>query len=81
MTDYTPVECGLHSEYELLIMRAQVITIEFRNADNKIQTSTGIPTDIFNHQNKEYLQMTSETGKIQVRLDQIISHTKIETKL
>jgi len=77
MTDYKPIECGLHSEYELLIMRAQRVNIEFQGANELKQVHTGTPTDMISKNNAEFLEISSAGRKELIRLDKIIDYTKI----
>ena len=46
MTDYTPVDCGLHSTFELAIMQHQQIRLSWLD-NNAVLTEMVLPTDLF----------------------------------
>jgi transcriptional antiterminator Rof (Rho-off) len=72
MTDYTPVDCGLHSKYELVIMHRQTLRLTWRDTDGEQQTKTVIPADLRTRGHEEFLMVTGNDGIEQaVRLDRI----------
>ena len=46
MTDYTPVDCGLHSNYELAIMQHQPVRLSWQDNEASVHTETVLPTDL-----------------------------------
>lgn len=71
--DYIPIDCGLHSQYELAIMQQTKTVIRWID-DQQIQHDETIePLDLITRNKKEY--MTVKTGNneiIDIRLDKII---------
>lgn len=73
MTDYTPVDCGLHSEYELAIMHRQTLRLTWRDTDGEQQTKTVIPADLHTRGHEEFLMvMGNDSIEQVVRLDRIV---------
>jgi Rho-binding antiterminator len=73
MTDYTPVDCGLHSEYELAIMHRQTLRLTWRDTDGEQQTKTVIPADLRTRGHEEFLMvMGNDSIEQAVRLDRIV---------
>ena len=69
MSDYQPVACALHSEYELLAMRRAKVEI-VREDDGA--TLRGIVSDILVHDGAEFLLLECGAGeRVEIRLDQI----------
>ena len=73
MTDYEPVDCGLHSKYELLVMQAVQIQIIFRDTDLAMHTDTGVATDLFSKNGEEFLSFSGTHSNKLIRLDRIIA--------
>lgn len=70
---YTPIKCGLHSEYELAIMHKQKCILKWNNANNIQQTETILPLDIFTKNKQEFLKfITTDNTTLEIRLDKII---------
>jgi Rho-binding antiterminator len=73
MTDYTPVDCGLHSEYELAIMHRDKLKLTWRDADGKTCSDTITPTDLRTRNSKEFLVVSDADGmEREIRLDRIL---------
>lgn len=71
-TDYTPVDCGLHSEYERLVMQGRECTLGWCDAAGKTYRQRVTPTDIFTRDREEYLQVIDAGGVTRnIRLDRI----------
>ena len=76
MTDYMPVDCGLHSEYELAIMHRQALKLSWHDSDGRNHTQTVLPADLRTRNHEEFLAVTTEDGAVQeIRLDRI-THVK-----
>ena len=73
MSDYTPISCALHSEYELAIMRRTTMVLQWRDRSGEIVTGEILPTDLNTRPDGEYLTATTAEGRsIRIRLDQIM---------
>ena len=72
MSDYSPIDCGIHSELELLAMRCSVVKLTFL-ADGW-QELTGRVEDIYVRDGAEYLRFVDiHVRAHEIRLDRIIS--------
>lgn len=71
-TDYIPIDCGQHSEYELLIMQHRSCRLGWRDAAGSMHTRVVTPTDLRTRNNAEYLEVTDAAGvTLELRLDRI----------
>lgn len=69
MSDYTPISCAQHSEYELMAMQRQMV--ELKLVESK-ETMVGRLVDIRARRGAEYMILLLEDGqKSEVRLDHI----------
>jgi len=74
---YIPINCGLHSNYELLAMHRRRVGICWDSA-SKMEEKTGRVVDVFTHNKAEYLRLLLPSeDTIDIRLDHI---RKIVTK-
>ena len=78
MTDdnnsYIPIECGLHSEYELAIIHKEKCILKWNDDNNVQQTETILPLDIFIKNKQEFLKfITTDNTTLEIRLDKIIN--------
>lgn len=64
--DYRPIDCGLHSELELLAMRRQPVTLILRDGE-----AAGRVVDLVVRDGAEYLVLESAGGRSEIRLDRI----------
>jgi len=72
--DYIPIDCGLHSEYELAIMHKKKGKLTWYNSSHLMESQTVEPIDIFTRDKKEYLKIrSSDDSVIDIRLDKIIT--------
>lgn len=72
MTDYRPIDCGLHSEYELAIMLHRKIRLTWRDSQEK-HRETVLPEDIHTRDHAEYLVFRTEDGRqLEIRLDHVL---------
>jgi Rho-binding antiterminator len=77
MTDYTPVDCGLHSEYELAIMHRDKLTLTWCEADGKTCSDTITPTDLRTRNSEEFLVVSDSGGmELEIRLDRILHFSR-----
>lgn len=76
---YTPIECGLHSEYELAIMHKSRIKINWKEPDNSLHTETATPIDLIVKEKQEFLKIKTIDDVIhEIRLDKITQFNLIE---
>ncbi len=72
MTDYRPIDCGLHSEYELAIMQGRRLTLRWREAGGEARRETLLPLDLVTRDGAEYLLAEDSDGRrLEIRLDHI----------
>ena len=75
MTDYVPIDCAVHSGYELAIMHRQQLRLAWRDRDGIIHIKMVTPTDLRTQNHEEFLDVTDERGDIySIRLDRIHNH-------
>ncbi len=73
MTDYTPVDCALYSEYEVAILQHKRMRLSWRQADGQLHLEVLRPVDLQTRGHAEFLLAKSLDGKrLELRLDQII---------
>lgn len=74
MTDYTPIDCGLHSEYELAIMRRQALRLTWRDTQDTVHIGIYRPLDLHTRDGEEFMVVADTDGtQSQIRLDYIMS--------
>ncbi len=72
MSDYTPIDCDLYSEYELAIMHRSKLRIGWRDSAGLTHIETLMPRDLQTRQGEEFLiAETAMAERIEIRLDQI----------
>ncbi|HAJ92405.1 MAG TPA: transcriptional antiterminator, Rof [Gammaproteobacteria bacterium] len=72
MTDYIPVDCGLHSEYELAIMHQDKLELGWRDADGKVHIEMVFPLDLRTRNSEEFMVIAGADGtELEIRLDHI----------
>ncbi len=77
MTDYVPIDCGLHSEYERAILQKQRLQIVWRDPDGTHHIETIAPLDLLTSAGEEFLVGHTATGaRLEIRLDYISNHRK-----
>jgi transcriptional antiterminator Rof (Rho-off) len=75
MTDYRPVDCALHSEYELAIMQQRRLHLTWQGNDATTHIEVIMPTDLYTPQGEEYMVITRGNGQVEdIRLDRIIRY-------
>lgn len=73
MTDYTPIDCGLHSEYELAIMQQRKLRVSWTDPGGQAHVETLRPLDLITRQHEEFMVAeTANQQRIELRLDYII---------
>ena len=72
MTDYTPVDCGLHSEYELAIMQRRRLVLSWHDEGQIDHSETVTPVDLYTLDGGKFLRVRdSHDLKHIIRLDRI----------
>jgi len=75
MTDYIPVDCGLHSEYELAILRQQSLRLTWRDPQGTVHLGVYRPLDLRTRHGEEFLVVTDAQGvESLIRLDYILGY-------
>ena len=75
MTDYIPIDCAVHSGYELAIMHHQRLRLTWRDDDGIIHIKLVTPTDLRTLNHEEFLDVTDALGdSYSIRLDRIQQH-------
>lgn len=74
MSDYQPIACGLHSEYELLAMQRARVMLRLRGDD---VACSGRVIDILTREGAEFMVLEASPGeRREVRLDQILEYDR-----
>lgn len=75
---YNPVDCGLHSEYELAIMHHDTLQLTWHDTNGTTRIDLLQPTDLCTRNGAEFLQATGSDGTIhEIRLDRIRGYKKV----
>ena len=70
---YVPVDCGLHSEYELAIMHKVILQLTWIDQHEHQHNGSFMPVDLRTTQHQEYLVVKTDDGKLhEIRLDKIL---------
>ena len=77
MNPYNPVSCDLHSQYELLIMHHDRITVHYRDPVNQSQHISGLAHDLYTRNGEEFIVIQPDRdAALHIRLDRIIEYSK-----
>ena len=69
---YTPIDCGLYSEYEVAILHRQRLRMTWQDEKGNEQTDDVLPQDLKTEDKREYLIATGSDGSLKrIRLDLI----------
>lgn len=80
MTDYIPIDCALHSDYELAIMRRRQLRLTWHDDNGITHIKTVTPTDLRTHNHEEFMDVTDTQGNAySIRLDRIQKHEILQT--
>jgi Rho-binding antiterminator len=72
MTDYVPIDCDLHSRYELAIMQRQRLRLSWSTDSLPVIACSVIAEDIFTRAGQEFLRVRDEKDREHtIRLDRI----------
>lgn len=73
MTDYTPIDCALYSEYELAILQHRRLRVSWRGDDGQARIDVCTPLDLVTRNHAEFLVVSRADGQqLELRLDRII---------
>lgn len=73
MSDYTPIDCGLHSQYELAVMHRRRLRVSWRDAAGDSCMQVLVPRDLQTRAGAEYLiGETLDGRRLELRLDHIL---------
>jgi len=72
MADYTPIDCGLYSEYELAILQGERLRISWCQPDDQPRIDVLKPRGLQTRNREEYLIAEQQDGQhLELRLDYI----------
>ena len=75
MTDYRPIDCGLHSEYELAILQRRRLHLTWLGSDHATYSEIVTPTDLVTREGEEFMIISRRGGEtVEIRLDRIIGY-------
>lgn len=78
MTDYTPIDCGRHSEFELAIMHRDTLKLSWRGADGATHTEVVTAADLLTRNSEEFMRVSNTRGiEREIRLDRILQCSRI----
>lgn len=78
MSDYTPIDCGLYSGYELAILRRRRLRLSWRVAGGLTRIDTVTPIDLETRRGEEFLVIEQSDGhRVDVRLDRIVRSREV----
>ena len=70
---YIPIECGLHSAYEVAIMHKNLLHLDWNDSDKMQHKDNVMPLDLKTIDHKEFLiAKASNNESHQIRLDKIL---------
>ena len=79
MTDYTPIDCNLHSEYELAIMQGRRLRISWSDQNGRYHTGVLKPCDLHTRNHEEFLVVENMQGQqLEICLDHIVKNSTVE---
>ena len=77
-TDYIPIDCGLYSEYELVIMHHERLRLSWRDARGDVHIGIVTPVDLRTRDGAEFLIVSDRDGETHViRLDRIVQFSRV----
>ena len=75
---YKPIECGLHSKYELAIMHRLMLQLCWSEDNGQQRVANVMPLDLITRDHSEFLIGQTNDGDIHhIRLDRI-SHSNVD---
>lgn len=74
MDSYQPVACGLHSEYELAVMRGKPVRLIWLDDTGDEMHENVIPLDVYAREGEEFLKVEYGGSVVEIRLDRILGN-------
>jgi Rho-binding antiterminator len=72
MTEYTPIDCALYSQYELAILHHRRVRVSWRDARGEVHIAMLVPRDLQTRAGAEFMIADDQDGqRLELRLDQI----------
>jgi Rho-binding antiterminator len=69
---YQPVSCDYHDQLEAAAMHKSTVELEFE-LEGVMQKERGKIEDVYTADGAEFVKFASDSGNLEIRLDQIIS--------
>ncbi len=70
---YRPIDCGLHSQYELWIMQGTPLRLRWRDETGCEQRQQGWARDLLTRAGAEFLLIETSAGeRFEIRLDRLL---------
>ncbi len=70
--NYTPIDCGVYSEYELAIMHRRTLRLHWLDEQGDDRMESVMPKDLKTEEKREYLiAERQDGGTLKIRLDRI----------
>jgi Rho-binding antiterminator len=74
LSDYQPIACGLHEQYQFAVMKHYWLDLVWKDEMDAKHSARVLPIDVFTRDKAEYLQIEINRNKVvDIRLDQILS--------
>ncbi len=71
--NYTPIDCGVYSEYEVAIMHCRRLRLHWQDESGTDHVESVMPQDLETRDKCEYLIAQRQDGStLQLRLDRIL---------
>jgi len=71
--NYTPIDCGVYSEYELAIMHRRRLRLHWQDESGTDHVESVMPRDLKTHDKSEFLIAERQDGtSLELRLDRIL---------
>lgn len=72
MSEYQPIACALHSEYESLAMARTTVQARWRDNNGHTRETIGRVVDVRTRNGEEFMVLAREHGQaMEIRLDRI----------
>jgi transcriptional antiterminator Rof (Rho-off) len=72
MSDYEPIACGVHEQYQLAVMRGAWLDLEWIDGEGRRSVRRLLPKDVRTRNGAEYLTAEDQAGAgFEIRLDWI----------
>ena len=65
---YSPIDCGLHDELQLRVMRGREIDVTWLDSSGTTRRRTGRVLDVFSRAGEEFVRLDDE---LEIRLDRL----------